>query len=262
MTESERWFEAYLSAGGRYTCQHEADLGIGSRPDYLIRRGADEALCELKEFGAPPTWLQRLVASENKVGSASMRLALNNTRRRIGAAAKQLNAAKGLGLPLIIVLADPEGFGHQLGTDELIWAMYGDPEIHVSVGRGGPVSEARYTLARDGSLRGQNSNISAVATLHRGDSAAESLSSEVKRRVAEELPATATRDQRALRYLELDEELASDYPAAPYYRVRLFHTLGATQYGTAVAVPSALFDGPHDESWCADDTGRFVRIRP
>jgi hypothetical protein len=48
-TESERWFDEYLDANG-YTYWPEPDLGVPTRPDRLIERVGEEAICEVKEF--------------------------------------------------------------------------------------------------------------------------------------------------------------------------------------------------------------------
>jgi hypothetical protein len=52
-------FEAYLAEHGYPDPDYEPDLGVPTRPDYLVTRGGAEAICEVEEFdsgaGAPPS---------------------------------------------------------------------------------------------------------------------------------------------------------------------------------------------------------------
>lgn len=50
-TESEVWFEEYLrEVGHSGSDEREPDLGIPTRPDYLVRAGEARAVCEVKQF--------------------------------------------------------------------------------------------------------------------------------------------------------------------------------------------------------------------
>ena len=43
-------FEAYLAEHGCDVPEHEPDLGVETRPDYLLARDGHTCLCEVKEF--------------------------------------------------------------------------------------------------------------------------------------------------------------------------------------------------------------------
>ncbi len=49
MNESERQFATYLNLYG-YQWEHEPDLGPAKRADFLVTRGGDQMLCEVKAF--------------------------------------------------------------------------------------------------------------------------------------------------------------------------------------------------------------------
>src|ERR1700730_9072516 len=50
----DKMFEAYLVEHVYDVPEHEPDLGVGKRPDYLLSRDGHTCLCEVKEF-APTT---------------------------------------------------------------------------------------------------------------------------------------------------------------------------------------------------------------
>ena len=116
-TASEVWFDTYLRAHG-YTWELEPDLGIPKRPDRLIHRDGLSAVCEVKQFDKDPIgWMRETGQGgwfdENKPVRGAVRQAAN-----------QLRPLKGRGLPLVVVLANPNGYHVDLsGWVEVIPAV-------------------------------------------------------------------------------------------------------------------------------------------
>src|SRR5256885_349453 len=97
-TESEKWFERYLATAG-YAWQYEPDLGVPTRPDYLVSSDAGQLVAEVKEFDAPP-------ASSTRPGRAfvlSPKEEFGQVRRLIRRAAPQLKPLADRGWPLVAV---------------------------------------------------------------------------------------------------------------------------------------------------------------
>jgi hypothetical protein len=117
-------FEAYVAERGLEVPEHEPDLGIGSRPDYVVERDGARCVVEVKSF-AKDAWPIRR-------GSTSMQGVLKPIRGQIHNAARQLRDAESLDLPLVVVLTDPLGsMWGLLRSFEVIAAMHGDPMVHL-----------------------------------------------------------------------------------------------------------------------------------
>src|SRR5262249_12932983 len=64
--EAERWFERYLREHG-YSYEYEPDLGVATRPDFLVRQNEIEVVCEVKGFDQIPALEQRLSGTNQPV---------------------------------------------------------------------------------------------------------------------------------------------------------------------------------------------------
>ena len=49
-TAGDLLFEKYLEQHGLPIAEHEPDLGVSTRPDYVIERDGFRCVCEVKEF--------------------------------------------------------------------------------------------------------------------------------------------------------------------------------------------------------------------
>jgi hypothetical protein len=157
-TAGEQVFEAYLQQRGIPVPAHEPDLGVRTRPDYLLALGEDSCLCEIKQF-APDT------NSIPGSGSWPMTTVLKPIRSKVHEGARQLRPAAELGRPLVVVLTNPLRAPVILGDREFIWALEGDPIVQVPVGRygsGAPV----HTVGRNGELRHDHPYLTAVALVY------------------------------------------------------------------------------------------------
>lgn len=121
-TAGDLMFEAYLAEQGYGEVRHEPDLGVGKFPDYVIERDGVSCVVEVKEFAresSPIPTDQRYVALD----SATL---LKPIRGQLREAARKFKAMEHLGLPLVVMLANPQGFLLDLSVENLIYSMYGD----------------------------------------------------------------------------------------------------------------------------------------
>lgn len=159
-TAGDLIFEAYLAERGFEVPEHEPDLGIGSRPDYVVERDGARCVIEVKSFGRDAWPIRR--------GTTSMQTVLKPIRGQIHNAARQLRDAERLGLPLVVVLTDPLGsMGGLLRPFELIAAMHGDPMVHLQTTGHETVGPATVVAGRNGELRNDHPYVSAVVVIHK-----------------------------------------------------------------------------------------------
>ena len=153
-------FEAYLSERGLAVPEHERDLGIGVRPEYLVEHDGESCLVEVKEFARESNPIQGS-------GSFTQEQTLKPIRGQIHEAARKLRRGRDLGFPLVVVLTDPNrALMGLLGPTEVIAAMHGD--LMIRVPRSGPPEAATMTTGRNGELRNDHPYIS-VVTVFRCD---------------------------------------------------------------------------------------------
>lgn len=155
-TAGDRLFEAYLESVGLAVPEHEPDLGVGKRPDYVVELPSGErCVCEVKEFAATTNSLPGT--------SASLETVLKPVRSQVHEAARKLKYAASLGYPLVVVLTNPHFAPVFLGDRELVWALEGDPVVRVPTS--GPATPL-HTVGRNGELREDHQYVSAVAVVH------------------------------------------------------------------------------------------------
>jgi hypothetical protein len=151
-------FEAYLAERGYDVPEHEPDLGVDRRPDYLLALDGHTCLCEVKEFAPTPN-------SIPGAGSWSMETVFKPIRTQVHEGARQLRAAAKLGHPLVVVLTNPHQAPVILGEQEVLWGLEGDPVVRVPVGKHGSGSPV-HTVGHNGELRHDHPYLTAVAVLH------------------------------------------------------------------------------------------------
>jgi hypothetical protein len=227
-TASEVWFDSYLRAHD-YTWKVEPDLGVVKRPDRLVKRNNLSAVCEVKQFDKDPlAWMyetrQGGFIDEHKP-----------VRRAVKQAADQLRPLKGRGLPLVVVLANPNGYHIDLSGEQVVFALYGDDTLVFNVWTGTDLpppdfpDQPEYTrvVGRNGQIRVVGQYISAVVMLHR----------------------------RKSDYFDPREE--ADVPEDECW-VEVIPALSEE----AVPLPDSFFNGPNDLRWQYDlDSERIERVK-
>ena len=132
-------------------------------------------------------------------------------------------------MPLVVVITNPHGATVITGDREVIWAMYGDPVVRMTISKetGAAVGDAVFTVDRNGKLRGDHQYISAVAFV-----------------------------RTHIRLTDVPAEVAA---TDTYQTVDVFKTLSPS----AVPLPDVFFDGPHDRLFDYDPAEEAYRqVRP
>jgi hypothetical protein len=159
-TEGDLRIEAYAAERGFVVSEHEPDLGIGVRIEYVIACDGAEAITEVKEFDWE-SWPIRCS------GTYSEEQMLQPIRRRIHEAARKLKKATVLRKPLVAVITDPKGvMADRTGPMQMIGAIMGDLSIGIPVGAGGQAGPAGYISGRNGELAREHAHVSAVLMVH------------------------------------------------------------------------------------------------
>ena len=156
-------------------------------------------------------------------------------RGAVRQAANQLRPLKGHGLPLVVVLANPNGYHVDLSGEQVIHALYGDDTIVFTVwtGEGPPppdlpdLPDYRRVVGRNGQIRVSGQYISAVAMLHR----------------------------RSSDFFDVRDE--ADVPEDECW-VEVIPAVSEE----AVPLPESFFNGPNDRRWRYDrETERVERVK-
>lgn len=261
MTESEEWFDRYVRDHGHDPGEPEPDLGITKRPDRLIRWNGSEVVCEIKQFDNDPHegW-------SGQARSSSMKEVLKPIRRTVSYAAEQLKPLDGRGLPLVVVIGNPNGMPIPLSPDDLIWALYGDPvwKIPIDVGTGGPAGETEFGADRNGQIRNLHQYLSAVLVLRHRENA-QDWANELWTRTKREMGIEKVTDYK--QPVEIAERVFAEeaearerglIPEGDYFYADVFVTASKS----AAPLPEDVFDGPRDSRWqFNEEESAYVKVR-
>jgi len=245
--EGELLFESYLAEHGYPEPAHEPDLGVPTRPDYVVTRGEAEAICEVEEFNPNSGWSPAAAASG--AGFRSLKDVLRPVRNKIRAAAKQLKPLADSGRPLVIVLANAGGAWVGLSPREMVWAMYGDPAFAftVDVETGEAVDEGGFITTRNGKLRNDHPYISAITVVFERELAADFYDE----LLAGMEGASANEKMRAIH----DPKDHGEVPEGHHRRLDVYRTMSAQ----AARLPAELFSGSRDRLFEFDaEAGAYV----
>lgn len=252
-TASEVWFDAYLESHG-YRFEVEPDLGVPKRPDRLIERDGLRAVCEVKQFDKDPRADKprgvAFVMSEEEVHKP--------VRRAVKAASDQLRPLKSCGLPLVILLANPNDFRVSLGTEDVIHALYGDSSVTFPIYLGtGPTppsvrEDAQFIAGRNGQIRNVAQYVSAVVLLRHRLNEEDFFAQrehefivDYKARNPGEVDLTRMLAEGLAAAKAIPED---EIPSGEYWRVDVIRTVS----DEAVPLLDALFTGPCDTLWNYD----------
>lgn len=257
--ESELWFDRYVREHGHDPGEPEPNLGTQRCPDRLIRWNGHEVVCEIKEFA------QDVIPANQGVGAIAPERWYGAVRGQVHAAARQMRELADRGLPLVAVLANPRGMFVPLDVDEVLSALYGNPQIVMTIDptTGAAVGEPQWIAGPDGEIRNDHRYLSAVVLLRRCDRRRDWI--DMRR---EELRAELGRDAKTYeeaidRWRELERraseaEERGEIPDGEYFRTDVIVSAGPD----AAPLPWDVFDGPRDTRWELDQaTGAYVKVR-
>lgn len=254
-TTADVWFERYLLDHGYGPGEHEQDLthlGVAKRPDFWPRLGAEQVICEVKQFGEND--LQRRLARQRFL-TTDDKMFYKPVRNQVREAAKTLKPLTPQGLPLVIVLANPAGAYIDLSTRQVIAALSGSPRFVFTVSgeTGGSIGDERWEAANDGRLTHFHPYISAVALLRRRERDQDEID-----RLADEFrqrhPEPETREERvAYTAGLLDVFEDRRHMEGDYFWVDVIET----ESETATPLQDHWFRGPRDTRWRLNDRWEY-----
>jgi hypothetical protein len=260
MTSGDELFERYLFEQGYEPGPHEPSLaehGIEKRPDFLPRFERMRIACEVEQFTAGASALERRLGSQRTV-AASPREVYGPIRSHIREAATQLKPLQALKLPLVVVLANPEGAIVDLSVKHVVAALYGNPvfAMQIDPAAGSAVNKGRFELGRDGKLTNDHPYISAVALLrrreHRQDKIDEIAAAETAEHAPGDLAEASVQALRLLRRLN-----QAELPEGDYVYLDVIETASAS----AMPLPQDWFAGERDSRWRLSPENYFGQVR-
>jgi hypothetical protein len=259
--QSEVWFDDYVRTHGHNPGEPEPDLGVGKSPDRLIRWNGHEVVCEIKQFESGP-FSQR----GEGAGVMDMKEVLGPVRRKVTRAAAQLKPLASTRWPLVVVLADPKSYGVPLSGHEMVWALYGDPVIRVTINIdiSAAAAPAEHTVGRNSRLLRDHQYVSAVVTLQQCSHLRDWHNARWEQLKAEHAdfdPGDIKTIGRLADQLEQEQDAAlanGEIEGGDYLCAEVFTATSQT----AVPLPRDVFDGPRDARWDYNpETGDYKRTR-
>jgi hypothetical protein len=179
-TAADELFEAYLTEH-RIPFEYEPDwaarfgIEVEDNPDYLVDPEDTRAVCEVKKFESTAI-TERLLRSPGQAEWISPREEFGPIRSKVTQAAReQLAPFAGLGVPLVVVLANPLNADVHLDPYSVVHALLGNPKASLEVGPEGltaaPVTEiaedygALISIQPDGATVNHHPFVSAVVAV-------------------------------------------------------------------------------------------------
>lgn len=256
-TTGDERFERYLREHGYDPGPHEPSLvehGIDKRPDFLPRRGGWTVACEVKQFKAGASDLERRLVSQ-QIAAGSPRDVYGQIRRQVSSAASQLKPLTGLGIPLVAVLTNPERALVDLSVGTVLAALYGNITVTfpVDLATGDAPAMGQFEFDRDGKLTNDHPYLSAVVLLQRRELQAdliEQILAEERRR-REPIVDSVSEVITLLKRLERE-----DLPDGDYLYVDVIETIS----DISVPLPEEWFDGERDSRWRINADGCFEAV--
>jgi hypothetical protein len=254
LTEADRGFQDYLRTHGYEGADdHEPDLGVTRRPDFLIARDGAQAICEIKSFADSPVARRMRAAPNARIFSMGDDEVYGPIRRQVHEAARQMRELRDTGIPLVAVLANPLRLPLELDVPVIVHALYGNPVFTGPYNPAtGAIESLTYRLGRDGELTNDHPYLSAVALLIGRTYEQDDVDrwwDENRDRLNREY---ATVDDRAVAAYEALRAL--DVRDGGYFCMYVIHTRSAAD-GTAPALDRSMFSGEHDRHWYVNADG-------
>lgn len=268
LNPGERRFTAYLDEHG-YAWKHEPDyqveLGLGyslaTKPDFLVEREDQRAVAEVRQFES--SVLQNQLSGMGRGGAVAPEKVFGQQRSALWEKAEQLRPLAGVGVPLLIVLANALGKLVPLDDFHVQSAMWGNPGFAFPIDTitGGPAERRKpYFRMEDYGVfasplfddhkvvgrRNRHPHVTAVVVvqerLHSADWREEILAR--YRAPDRSMDAAIESTFEALREVEAGQQRGEE-PEGSYRWVSVYEVNGEE----AVPLSQGWFDGPRDERY-------------
>ena len=263
-TASELLFARYLEVHG-YIAERDVDwrkrYGVDTPkdPDFLVSRAGEElAICEVKEFTSSK--IDRRLALQSFFSAGGDEVFGTAADAVQSASLEQLRPFADIGLPLVVVLANPHGVMVPLAPRELVMSLLGTTEVAVvpvapdasagpaTVGRALTGPGALVALDADGIEHNPHPYLSAVVVVRERAEAQDFTEAELARLRPERPPQTAE-DRQAMMVMMIEALEQADtegrIPDGRYEFVEVLD-LSAQPEFTGTPLPGNVFDGPRD----------------
>jgi hypothetical protein len=250
-TPADERLERYLSAHGvefLFEPDWEDLTGVATAktPDYLIGSPDQRVIAEVKGFTTDR--IRRHIGGQ-KAGVLSEKLTFGPVRSAFADAARQLAPFSATGIPLVIVLANPEGADAMLIAWAVQHALLGNPKfsIPIDVSTGGQAGPMRWIADEYAvALHEKSAHISGVAVIHEREIAADWREAEAKKVEGEGEGFEAVADA-AVKFFRVVEEAERDgrIPIGSYTWAEVFE-LHELHESAPPAIPREMFTGARD----------------
>jgi hypothetical protein len=279
-TVSETRFAKYLLVHG-YEPERDVDwrlkFGIDTPkdPDFLVSRARENlAICEVKEFSDTPLDRRLALAGCTTTTSSSAELYGSASDAVRDAAREQLRPFGGVGVPLVVVLANPHGKLVALAPETMPMSLFGVREmVLIDVGPGEvPPPNARLILGGRGALvddrpafRAEYPHpyLSAVVVLHarrESDDYLDTLLAQQRRSRPPHSHQDNLENGAAVLDAFAEADRAGLVPSGEYEWVTVFDLSAHPQF-RGTPLPPHAFDGSRDLRFDLAPNGAFVRHR-
>jgi len=251
---ADDWFARCLRERGHDAGEHEPDLageGISKAPDYLPTSAAGHQTgFEVKAFSRNSKLGKQFATQRGGVFDPKRLTA--PSRNQLGEAAAQLKGLAGK-MPLVVVVANPEGAPVDMTVGGVIEAMYG-PARSLGPDRAG--------LGRDGKFNASHQYVSAVVILRcrqRRDDVLDELVAEAKAQPTWEQLGDAERAEVLFDLLNANDQ---NFPDGEHFHVDVIDTVSATATdGPALVLPDSWFSDPLDTRWRYNGRDAFEQVQ-
>jgi hypothetical protein len=270
-TPADERFEGYLvdhEIPYEYEPPWEARLGVSAEvnPDFLIEPAGARVVAEVKQFET--THITDRLTRSGGVATLGDREVYGHLRAKmISVAREQLLPFAEVGVPLVVVLANPLGADVSMDSFHLTHAIVGNPKYRVSVGPNARPDDPGEYVAEDygafisvteSGLVNHHPHVSAVVVVH--ERAYERDWIKAKRAEEPDVDSFENRGAAMDHYLGVPDRLAAEGETPPegsYRWVEVYDLSGnPTPPGfKGVSLPRAVFSGPRDRWYGFTDDG-------
>ena len=272
-TAADERFEAYLVDHGipyEYEPPWQERLGVSAdvNPDFLIDSAGARVVAEVKQFQT--THITDRLTRSGGVATLGDREVFGHLRAKMtDTAREQLLPFAGVGVPLVVVLANPLGADVNMDFDHVAFAALGNMKARITIGPDGLPNDANeparlvadgygaFISVTDKGLVNYHPNVSAVVVVHertnKQDWIEVTLANDRDPEGLEDVGAAMVRYLNTIRRLEE----AGEAPEGSYRWVEVYDLSGnPTAPGfQGVPLPRAVFSGSRDRWYGFTDEG-------